>query len=63
MKKGQVKQQVYLLNKQTQGPKRKEAAAATAPPPPSAAAVRNRPKFRKYGVEDFSFLKVLGKGR
>ncbi len=46
---------------QSKGHRKKESAGP--PPPPSAAAVKNRPKFRKYGVDDFAFLKVLGKGR
>jgi len=38
-------------------------ARAAAKEPPATAEVKVRPKFRKYCVDDFSFLKVLGKGR
>ena len=47
-------------------------SAALSPPPPSISGgqqsqeneppVKMRPKFRKYGVNDFKYLKVLGKG-
>ena len=31
--------------------------------PVNEAPTKSSPEFRKYGVRDFRFLKVLGKGR
>eukprot|EP00095_Tigriopus_kingsejongensis_P005455 maker-scaffold224_size251237-snap-gene-1.54 protein:Tk05455 transcript:maker-scaffold224_size251237-snap-gene-1.54-mRNA-1 annotation:"hypothetical protein DAPPUDRAFT_309380" len=48
-------------NEETSPPVSSPPRGTTAPmrnDPP----VKSRPKFRKYGVDDFNFLKVLGKG-
>ena len=46
-------------------PRRNEQSTKASPSSAAAGASSSsgsRPKFRKYGVDDFNFLKVLGKG-